>query len=110
MNKKLIRGSEIPHLVDPQFAHYEFDTEEVAEMEALAKNPPKPLSPQEQSALLANLKSPAKTTKTAITIRLSDDVIQKFKQMSKEEGIPYQTLMSSVLYKVANKKLSLEIV
>lgn len=48
-----------------------------------------------------------KSQKKVITIRLPEEVIGKFKLMAEEEGIPYQTLISSVLYKVANKKLSL---
>ncbi len=48
-----------------------------------------------------------KSQKKVITIRLPEEVIGQFKLMAEEEGIPYQTLMSSVLYKVAHKKLSL---
>jgi hypothetical protein len=68
------------------------------------------MTPAELEKEKARLKATFSEPRKQISLRLSEDVIQRFKQMAKEEGIPYQTLMSSVLYKVANKKLSLEIV
>ena len=48
----------------------------------------------------------AKKLKKQITIRLGVDVINYFKQLSKETGIPYQTLINLYLREcvVKNKK------
>ena len=37
----------------------------------------------------------------AITIRMSDSDIHSLKRIAANEGIPYQTLISSVLHKIA---------
>ena len=39
-----------------------------------------------------------------INIRLSEKVVQKLKAKAVASGIPYQTLVSSVLYRFANQK------
>ena len=38
-----------------------------------------------------------------INIRLSERTITKLKRIAAEEGIPYQTLVSSILHKFASK-------
>lgn len=43
--------------------------------------------------------------KNRITLRLSNQIIEKIKQKAGEEGLPYQTLISSILYKYANDQL-----
>jgi len=40
-----------------------------------------------------------------VNIRLSESVLEQLKQRSGEEGIPYQTLISSVLHKFVTNKL-----
>ena len=40
--------------------------------------------------------------KKPVTIRLSEDVIEYFKKMSKESGIPYQSLINLYLRDCAN--------
>jgi len=40
-----------------------------------------------------------------INIRISEYDIEKVKQKSKEEGIPYQTLISSIIHKYITGKL-----
>lgn len=107
MTTKLIKGSEIPHLVDPQFAHYEFTPEEVADMEAMDVSASLPSD--REKLLKQQLQSAVKTErakKKAVNIRLFEGDIVKFKQMAQSEGIPYQTLIASVLHKVANKTVS----
>ena len=110
MTTKLIKGADIPHLVDPQFAHYAFTPEEVAEMEAMDISAT--LSSDEENRLKQQLQSAVKferEKKKAVNIRLFEDDIVKFKQMAQAEGIPYQTLIASVLHKVANKTVSIVI-
>ena len=40
-----------------------------------------------------------------VNIRLSESVLEQLKQRSREEGIPYQTLISSVLHKFVTDRL-----
>jgi len=43
--------------------------------------------------------------KNRVTLRLSNQTIEKIKQKAGEEGLPYQTLISSILFKYANDQL-----
>jgi predicted DNA binding CopG/RHH family protein len=43
--------------------------------------------------------------KNRITLRLSNQTLERIKQKAQEEGLPYQTLISSILHKYANDKL-----
>ena len=40
-----------------------------------------------------------------VNIRLSESVLEQLKRRSREEGIPYQTLISSVLHKFVTNRL-----
>ena len=40
-----------------------------------------------------------------INLRLQDDVLEYFQSLAKKEGIPYQTLISGALFKVASGQL-----
>ena len=44
----------------------------------------------------------ASKLKKSVTIRLSEDVIEYFKEMSEESGIPYQSLINLYLRDCAN--------
>ena len=46
----------------------------------------------------------AKRLKKAVTIRLDEDLIQYFKSLSKEVGIPYQRLINLYLRECAQSK------
>ncbi|MFN0190800.1 MAG: BrnA antitoxin family protein [Aestuariivirga sp.] len=52
------------------------------------------------NAVLANSRR-----KVPITVRLSDEVIDKLKVKAIQEGMPYQTLLSSVLHKYVTGRL-----
>lgn len=43
--------------------------------------------------------------KKRVNIRISDEVLIKLQQKALREGIPYQTLMSSILHKYVNGSL-----
>ncbi len=43
--------------------------------------------------------------KNRITLRLSNQTLELIKRKAREEGLPYQTLISSILHKYANEKL-----
>lgn len=50
----------------------------------------------------------AKRLKKQITIKLDSLTIQYFKELSKDNGIPYQTLINMYLNDCANKKRKLQ--
>lgn len=47
--------------------------------------------------------------KRQVTIRMGDDVIEYFKGMSEETGIPYQTLINLYLRDCVAKELELDL-
>jgi len=62
-----------------------------------------PLSKNEMNEVESIIKSANKTRN--INIRISEYDIEKVKQRSAEEGIPYQTLISSIIHKYITGKL-----
>ncbi|MEA3521917.1 MAG: hypothetical protein U9R50_03005 [Campylobacterota bacterium] len=46
-----------------------------------------------------------KTKKKSLNIRLFEDDIEKIKVIALEQGLPYQTLISSVIHKLALKQI-----
>ncbi len=48
-----------------------------------------------------------KTKKKSLNIRLFEDDIEKIKAIALEEGLPYQTLISSVIHKLALKQIKI---
>ena len=46
-----------------------------------------------------------KTRKKSLNIRLFEDDIEKIKVIALEQGLPYQTLISSVIHKFAIKQI-----
>ena len=69
-----------------------------------------PLSAQELAEKKAFFKAAAistiekKTRKKSLNIRLFEDDIEKIKVIALEQGLPYQTLISSVIHKFAIKQ------
>jgi predicted DNA binding CopG/RHH family protein len=51
-----------------------------------------------------------KKLKKTISIRLDNDIIEYFKSLSLETGIPYQNLINSYLHNCVEKKLKPEMV
>ncbi|EPA5365829.1 antitoxin [Campylobacter lari] len=51
-----------------------------------------------------------KELKRQVTINLSGNVIDYFKEMAKKKGVPYQILISIFLNDCVNKKLDIAIV
>jgi len=46
-----------------------------------------------------------RTKKKSLNIRLFEDDIEKIKALALEQGLPYQTLISSVIHKIAIKQI-----
>ncbi len=51
----------------------------------------------------------ASTLKKSVTIRLGEDVIQYFKEMSAESGVPYQSLINLYLRDCAMQHRKIDI-
>ena len=59
---------------------------------------------------LKSRKNPyASKLKKPVTMRLSEDVIDYFKEMSKESGLPYQSLINLYLRDCASKHREIDI-
>ncbi len=59
---------------------------------------------------LKSRKNPyASKLKKSVTMRLSEDVIVYFKEMAKEKGLPYQSLINLYLRDCASKKREIDI-
>ena len=63
----------------------------------------RPVSKKEREKIEGILDRIRKTRN--VNIRLSESVLEQLKQRSREEGIPYQTLISSVLHKFVTNRL-----
>ena len=88
--------------------YYELSTEEQKELdaieEALDSSEPMPAAELEKRKTL--LKKYAQNTldkKRNINIRLSERDLHRLKVKAIEEGIPYQTLATSILHKAVSK-------
>ncbi|MBE8221313.1 MAG: hypothetical protein HAW60_01130 [Bdellovibrionales bacterium] len=59
-----------------------------------------------KKASSSNFKAMAQKTKESrINLRLQVNVLEYFQKLSLKEGIPYQTLINSVLFKVASGQM-----
>ena len=63
----------------------------------------RPISKKEREKLEGILDKIRKTRN--INIRISEAVLEQLKRRSREEGIPYQTLISSILHKFVTDRL-----
>ena len=72
------------------------------EIESSAKDY-RPVSRKELTKLEGVLERIRKTRN--VNIRISEMVLEELKKRSREEGIPYQTLISSILHKFVTNRL-----
>ncbi|HRX15664.1 MAG TPA: CopG family antitoxin [Spirochaetota bacterium] len=59
------------------------------------------VSEKKRERILAALQQP----KVSITLRVDSNDLEKIKTLAEKEGMPYQTLISSVLHKYINNSL-----
>lgn len=88
--------------------YYELDQDEQAELDSIEKalESTKPLSSAELKKQQAVLRKYAQNTldkKRNINIRISEYDLHRLKVKAVEEGIPYQTLATSILHKAVMK-------
>ncbi len=84
--------------------YYDLDADEQAQLEAIESGAMKPvgdLKEVKREAVRTAKNSLNKTTN--INIRLSERDVYKLKAKAAEEGLPYQTLVSSILHKSASR-------
>lgn len=83
-----------------------YSTEELELLEAMENQPfiSVPNLTQEITQLKASVKS-KHTRRKSINLRLLEDDLQRIKTKAIKEGIPYQTLIGSILHKYAQDSL-----
>lgn len=64
---------------------------------------------ENEAAEIAKFREAARNTlaSKSICIRIDDEVLDKIRVKAKEYGLPYQTLIKTVLYKYAQDKINL---
>lgn len=62
-----------------------------------------PLSGEEQEELMEAIERARKTAN--ISIRLSADDLHRIKNIAKKDGLPYQTLIGSIIHKYSTNQL-----
>lgn len=83
---------------------FDLDKEEQELLEAFENGEFVPVANQEEEMAKAMVSAKATLNKTRnINIRLSERDLYKLKAKAIEEGIPYQTLASSILHKSTTK-------
>ncbi len=86
-----------------------FDAEELEILEALEKNELKRSVDADEEIALAKKAAKEYLSKSKnITIRLSLADVTAVRRKSQESGIPYQTLISSLVHQYASGKIKLE--
>ena len=79
-------------------------------MESLENDEWETIEGEEKERLLAKMKEAAKNTLSSrpkrkpVTLRLLENDVEKIKEEARQEGIPYQTLIGSVLHKYVSEK------
>jgi predicted DNA binding CopG/RHH family protein len=85
---------------------YKLDQEEQEILNAFEKGELKPI--RHQATLISRLRSAARNTikkDKRVNIRISTKDLTELQVLAIQDGIPYQTLMSSVLHKYASGRL-----
>jgi predicted DNA binding CopG/RHH family protein len=86
-----------------------FDQEELEILEALENNKLKrSVNADEEMALAKKAAKEYLSKSKNITIRLSLAAVTAVRRKSQESGIPYQTLISSLVHQYASGKIKLE--
>ncbi len=86
-------------------------TEEELEIENDLENYSSVLNLEDEKEKISNYKflKPKKAKRKAVNLRLRENDIIRIKQMANREGIPYQTLLTSLIHKIANKDIKLTV-
>lgn len=90
--------------LNPKLDAYEQEIED-----SLDKN--RPLLPKEKARELAKLKAAARehihkrNKEKRISIRVFANDLERLKEIAEEEGLPYQTLVTSILHKFSTGRL-----
>lgn len=87
-------------------SHDTYSTEDLELLDAMENQPlmSVPNLTQEIAELKASVKS-KHTKRKSINLRLLEDDLQRIKSKAIKEGIPYQTLIGSILHKYAQESM-----
>ena len=88
-----------------------FDQEEKKLIESIEKygRPAKNSKELMRQAVLMAKQKPTVLKDKTITIRISNDVLTKIKAKAGHQGVPYQTLLGSLIYQYADNRIKLNI-
>jgi predicted DNA binding CopG/RHH family protein len=75
-------------------------TEKIIEEEALGYSKVSDLKKKKIESIIEK-----SSKKKVITLRLNENDLERIKSIARNEGIPYQTLISSILHKYINNRL-----
>lgn len=100
MEKKMIS-----HPGDPDFKY--FDDEEKDLIEGIEAEADKfePLPKEERERILASFRTSSAAGRRSVTVRLEQHDLEALKQAAEREGMPYQTLLGSVIHKYVSGTL-----
>lgn len=91
---------------EPTIGEY-IDDEERELIEAIESNAHKsvksPLTPERAHEIQEMAKNSIKNKRKLISIRVSNEVLEGLKAKAEHEGMPYQTLINSILHKAVSK-------
>jgi len=85
-----------------------FDKEEKELFESVEYGEWKPVSKKEKKKIVSEFQKAAKNTfskSKSISLRLNENDLLKLKARALEEGLPYQTLLNSLVHKFVSGKM-----
>ena len=84
--------------MESRFIDEPFDEEERQLMEAVENSPDVRLPEEEERRIKSSLQEAAKV----ISIRMQGDDLRGIREMAKAAGMPYQTLINSIIHRYVN--------
>lgn len=107
---KTIKWQDLYDSIDKDVDYDKEDLEMLEDMKNSTFTSLKEVDPdkfEQQKQLFQKAAKDYKKAKKIISIRLATHDINKVKEMAEEEWVPYQTLLSAIIHKVANWKIKL---
>ena len=111
--KKKIKWLDLYNAIDKDINYDEEDSKLLEEMKKSEYYSLKKENPERFKTLASSLQKWMKEQKKAkqiVSIRLNTNDIDKIKIMAVNEWIPYQTLISAIIHKIADWKIELKLV
>ena len=93
-------------MANSKFKDEPLDEEERVLMEAIEKGETQPIPREELEAIKADIKS---SSAKNITIRMQHDDLEKIKAIAQKAGMPYQTLINSIIHRYVTGGITLKV-